>query len=99
MLFVADYGYQAAAYTTLFSYALMAVLAWIINDYWMKHPPLPLLKIILSLIPLVAITIVFYRLGWEKAGMDIGLIAIKLLAMLVFGVILFYDTLKKLFRS
>jgi len=99
MLFVADYGYQAAAYTTLFSYALMAVLAWIINDYWMKHPPLPLLKIILSLIPLVAITIVFYRLGWEKAGMDIGLIVIKLLAMLVFGVILFYDTLKKLFRS
>jgi O-antigen/teichoic acid export membrane protein len=99
MLFVADYGYQAAAYTTLFSYALMAVLAWIINDYWMKQPPLPLLKIILSLIPLVAITIVFYRLGWEKAGMDIGLIVIKLLAMLVFGVILFYDTLKKLFRS
>ena len=99
MLFVKDYGYKAAAYTTLFSYALMAFIAWIINDFWMKFPALPLGKIVLSLLPLFALTFAFYKLGWETLGMNFGLIALKGLLMFVFGIALFYDTLKKLFKS
>jgi O-antigen/teichoic acid export membrane protein len=99
MLFVKDYGYKAAAYTTLFSYALMAFIAWIINDFWMKFPALPLGKIVLSLLPLFALTFAFYKLGWETLGMNFGLIALKGLLMFVIGIALFYDTLKKLFKS
>jgi hypothetical protein len=98
MVFVKDYGYEAAAYTTLFSYALMALLAWIINDFWMKFPALPLGKIILSLLPLFALTFAFYRLGWENLGMNFGLIALKILVMMFFGIILFFETLKKLIK-
>lgn len=99
MLFVKDYGYEAAAYTTLFSYALMAFIAWIINDFWMKFPALPLGKIVLSLLPLFVLTFAFYKLGWETLGMNFGLIAMKVLVMILFGIVLFFDTLKKLLKS
>jgi hypothetical protein len=96
---VKDYGYEAAAYTTLFSYALMAFIAWIINDFWMKFPALPLGKIVLSLLPLFVLTFAFYRLGWENLGMNFGLIALKILVMIFFGIALFFDTIKKLLKS
>jgi O-antigen/teichoic acid export membrane protein len=99
IIFVKDYGYEAAAYTTLFSYALMAFIAWIINDFWMKFPALPLGKIVLSLLPLFVLTFAFYRLGWENLGMNFGLIALKILVMIFFGIALFFDTIKKLLKS
>lgn len=99
MLFVPSYGYEAAAYTTLFSYALMAIIAWLLNDFWMKFPPLPLGKIVLSLLPLFVLTFAFYKLGWETLGMNFGLIAMKVLVMILFGIVLFFDTLKKLLKS
>jgi O-antigen/teichoic acid export membrane protein len=98
MIFVKDYGYEAAAYTTLFSYALMAILAWLINDYWMKFPALPLGKIILSLLPIFVLTFAFYKLGWETLGMNFGLIALKGLVITLFGIILFFETLKKIIK-
>jgi O-antigen/teichoic acid export membrane protein len=98
MLFVKDYGYEASAYTTLFSYALMALMAWIINDFWMKFPALPIGKIILSILPLFALTFAFYKLGWETLGMNFGLIALKILLMMFFGIVLFFDTLRKLIK-
>jgi O-antigen/teichoic acid export membrane protein len=99
MLFVPSYGYEAAAYTTLFSYALMAIIAWLLNDFWMKFPALPLGKIVLSLLPLFVLTFAFYKLGWETLGMNFGLIAMKVLVMILFGIVLFFDTLKKLLKS
>ena len=94
--FVPTYGYQAAAYTTLFSYIIMALLAWLVSDYWLKIPALPLGKIMLTTAPLIFITIGFYILGWQSIGLNWGIISIKILVFGVFGLVLFYSTLRKI---
>lgn len=95
MIYIPVYGYEAAAYTTLVSYAVLAFLAWLLNDFWLKMPALPLLKIVFSLVPLILVSILFYWLGWEKIGMDITVIAIKMLMFCCFGMFLFWELIKR----
>jgi O-antigen/teichoic acid export membrane protein len=95
ILYIPIYGYEAAAYTTLVSYAVLAFLAWLLNDFWLKMPALPLLKIVFSLVPLILVSILFYWLGWEKIGMDITVIAFKMLIFCIFGMFLFWELIKR----
>ncbi len=99
MIFIPHYGYEAAAYTTLFSYTLMASLTWFFNDIWLKQPSLPILRIGISLLPLTFITLLFFWLGWEKIGMDFRIIFIKILMVSIYGLFLYWKLLKKVLKS
>jgi hypothetical protein len=96
MEYIPDYGYKAAAYTTLVSYMVMALLSWLVADFLLKMSPLPLGKILLSLLPLAAITWAFYALGWHSIGMHWGIIGLKMLVFAAFGFLLFFKTIRKI---
>ena len=100
MEFIPLYGYKAAAYTTLFSYLIMALASWIICSFWLKFPKLPLAKIILSTLPILGISLLFYYFKLESVGMSPPIIALKLFIFSLFGFILFYKTIHRiLFRK
>jgi O-antigen/teichoic acid export membrane protein len=90
------YNYQAAAYTTLASYALMAFLAWFVTAIWLKIPSPPIGKQLLPLLPILVITLLYYGLGWQNIGMHWGIIALKLLVVGLFALGLFHKTIKRI---
>ncbi len=96
MKYIPIYGYKAAAYTTLFSYFLMAVISWFVCSFLLKMPKLPLLKIVLSSLPIIMVGLLFYYFKWESKGMDIPIIGMKLLLFTITAIVLFYETINRL---
>ena len=96
MKFIPDFGYKAAAYTTLFSYLLMAIASWAICSFWLKMPKLPIAKIILSTLPILGISVLFYYFKWEGIGMNLPIIIVKLLIFSLVGLSLFYQTIARI---
>lgn len=96
LYFIPIYKYPAAAYTTLASYLIMAILAWFISAKYLKIQTTPISRLLLSLLPLIFITVVYYSLGWQNIGMHWGIIALKLLIAGLFALGLFHKTIKRI---
>jgi O-antigen/teichoic acid export membrane protein len=95
-IYIPKYGYQAAAYTTLFSFICMFFLSWFCSERMSKAPALPAYKIVISLFFFLFIVLVFYLLGWEKLGLDIPVIICKGFVFLSFSFFLFRETIQKI---
>lgn len=90
------YGYEAAAYTTLVSYIVMALASWLLAVYWLKVPPLPVFTMVLQLIPLVLVSIFFYYMGWQNQALNINNIVFKGLLLGIAALMLYINTLKRI---
>ncbi|MFC1504034.1 lipopolysaccharide biosynthesis protein [Spirochaetota bacterium] len=60
VVFIPRYGYFIAAYTTLASYFVMALLIWIINKFYLKIYCTPVLKILNPIFALIPLIIIYY---------------------------------------
>lgn len=60
MLFIARYGYIAAAYTTVIAFALMFVLAWWVAKYHLRQRVTPLSVLWRPLVPFIVSTVLYY---------------------------------------
>ena len=89
--FIPLYGYQAAAYTTLFSYFVMMVLSIFVTSYFLKLPPLPLGRITKYIVLLASVISINYIFGQPNIGLDLGWIVLKLLLFSILGAILFFN--------
>lgn len=87
--YIPVYGYQAAAYTTLVSYLVMAVLSVLITTFWLQIPPLPLPAITAYLLCLAAVVALYYGLGWQHCALCWQTIPLKLLVFGALAVALF----------
>ncbi|MBI4234998.1 polysaccharide biosynthesis C-terminal domain-containing protein [Candidatus Peregrinibacteria bacterium] len=84
-LFIPDFGYIAAAYTTAVSYFAMAVFAFIVSKKVLKIycvPLWPILKILALLVPFVVAYYFVIGLGFWSSFM------LKILAVILAGVLL-----------
>ncbi|WCL82578.1 oligosaccharide flippase family protein [Saprospira sp. CCB-QB6] len=99
LYFIPRQGYQAAAYTTLGSYVIMFLLSWLVCDYWLKAPRLPLAKMLLSLLPVLGITVLYYSLGWDQKALELGTIFPKLLCFALFGALLFGKSIQRMLQK
>lgn len=92
LIFIPRYGYQAAAWTTLASFAFMPLAGWLVCDYFLKIKELPTSRI-LNMLPMTflvfPIAIYFGYLGWHW-----WLVPIKLAMVGGLGLWLFGDKLK-----
>jgi O-antigen/teichoic acid export membrane protein len=58
IIYVPRYGIIAAAYTTLFSFVLMAILSWIINRELLKIESVPIGKMLAIIAPMVFVLVI-----------------------------------------
>jgi O-antigen/teichoic acid export membrane protein len=99
LLLVPQYGYQAAAYTTLASYVVMMILSIFVTTYILKLPPLPLGRI-LKYIVFLAIVIAFnYLLGEPNKGLHIGWMLYKGMLFIILALALFYNKIGLFFNK
>ena len=91
LYFIPIYGYQAAAYTTLFSYFMMMLFSIIVTTYILKLPSLPLGRITKYIVLLASVISINYIFGQPNLGLNFGWIIFKLLLFSIFGCILFYN--------
>ena len=99
LYFIPRQGYQAAAYTTLASYVIMFLLSWLVCDYWLKAPRLPLGKMLLSLLPVLGITVLYYGLGWDQKALELGNMALKLLCFALFAALIFGQSIQRMLQK
>ena len=95
MYFVPFYGFGAAAYTTLASYAFMMSLSWVVNKFILKNPDLPLLHMLKYIVLLFLLLPIYYYL----IDLEMNYILNILLRLTVFGivaVIIFWSKLSTL---
>lgn len=97
-IYIPQYGYIAAAYTTVFSYFLMFLFNWITAKYILKQrtTPLALLwkpMVIFSIFIILIILINYLNLNF------IFIIFIKILMLIVFSISLFYNESKKILSN
>ncbi|UCB45282.1 MAG: oligosaccharide flippase family protein, partial [Spirochaetota bacterium] len=79
-LFIPKYGYIAAAYTTLFSYFLMALFAWIVSKLVLRLHSAPLKIILVPMLLIVPFVAGFYFIE----GMQLALYITLLLKACIF---------------
>jgi len=96
LYYIPLYGYEAAAYTTLISYIVMAFVSWILAVYWLKIPPLPIFSMLLQLIPLALVSFLFYYMHWQDQALNIFNIFIKGLLLAGIALILYIGTIKRI---
>jgi len=58
LLLIPKYGYIAAAYTTLASFILMALLSWVVNSCVVKLYSVPISKILFELSPVILLVFI-----------------------------------------
>jgi len=88
-MFIPRYGYIACAYTTLASYFIMALLAWIVSKYLLKLYSTPLQIIAIPLISVIPFITGFYFIENLEITFFYKIIQKALLLSLT-GLILFY---------
>ncbi len=83
MYFVPLYGWQAAAYTTLASYAFMMVLSWIVNKFILKNPDLPMFQ----MLKYVALLFLLLPIYYYVIDIEMNYFLNILLRLVVFGIV------------
>ncbi len=99
MYFIPLYGYQAAAYTTLFSYIIMMFLSVITTTYILKLPTLPLGNILKYIAFLAIMVTLNYTFGRPNEGLHFGWILYKMCLFGLLGVALFYNKIGLIFNK
>lgn len=97
-IYIPDYGYVAAAYTTLVAYIAMAAVAVLVTTYWLRLPALPLAAIGLYGIFSGAVIAVYYLLNLHLQALQWGALLIKLGLFALTAVVLFWGLLRRLIR-
>lgn len=97
--FIKQYGFGAAAYTTLASYILMMVLSLGVTTYILKLPPLPIGRILKYIVLLGAVLLIYYQWGQPYVGLDPLQIVFKGALWVALGVALFYNKIGLLLRG
>lgn len=88
-VFIPRYGYVAAAYTTLLSYFIMAVLAWVINRYVLRMYSTPLKIVVVPLVSIIPFIALFYAV--EKSGLTVYItLGIKTVLLVVWVFIMLF---------
>ncbi len=80
-IYIPKFGYEAAAYTTLISYALMFLMGWLVIVKVMKMPPPPLGDILLKITVVGMILIINYLLNQAELAYALTF----LFKILIFG--------------
>lgn len=89
------FGQLGAAISFVMSYIIMALLAWVINTYFVKLHATPLKRLLLPLIITAPFYIgLYFILGFESV---FGAILIKVLFFCVFTVIIFWTDKREIF--
>ncbi|NNE28126.1 MAG: oligosaccharide flippase family protein [Saprospiraceae bacterium] len=97
-IYIPQFGYEAAAYTTAVSYFFMMVLAWIVTSMVLKLPPFPMGRIsVLVFWLIVALAINFLFIPQQSLNLGILLIKIVLFVFLCLGV--YFQNFKGLIGS
>lgn len=96
-IYIPKYGYIAAAYTTVVSYFIMFILAWIVAKFILKQRVTPLWMIWKPTLIMFGFIAAAYFLG------DLGLnnilfIFIKLMLLALFSIIVFYREISAVLR-
>lgn len=78
------YGYKAAAYTTLISYFLMAILAWACSRFYVKSHSTSLIFVLKKTYLIVPLLAIFYFLKFVELSFILELI-VKILLFIAFG--------------
>ena len=89
--FIPEYGYQAAAYTTLVSYLLMMLLSIAVTTYILKLPPPPMGEILKYLVFWAVVVALQYRFGAPEVGLDWRWMLFKGGLFVLLAVLLFYN--------
>ncbi|MHB1126561.1 MAG: oligosaccharide flippase family protein [Bacillota bacterium] len=97
LIFIPKYGYKAGAYTTLISYVIMAILAWLVTSRILKLSPTPLKIIVKPLIILIIVIIPFYNFILRLNNLWLAFI-IKIILIFTLGFILFFKY-KEVFKK
>ena len=95
-IFIPQYGYIAAAYTTAISYFILFLINWFITNLILKLKTTPLLIIWKPTILFFLILFVFPVFTMQISNFLL-LIIIKIIIISLFGFLLFHRELKKLF--
>jgi len=92
-IFIPKYGYIAAAYTTLISYFVMFVMAWIVSKYVLKQRITPLWIIWKPTLIMFSFIACAYLLG----NLDLNIIlfiVIKIILLALFSFIVFHKEIR-----
>lgn len=97
-LFIPRYGYVAAAYTTLVSYFVLFLNAWVAARMVFRERITPLWMIWES----TAAMFLFIALGYVVSGLDLSLVVfwiIKIAILIVFGIAVFWREIRFLYQK
>ena len=92
-IFIPKYGYIAAAYTTVASYFIMFLLAWIVDKVVLKQRVTPLWMIWKPTLIMFSFIAFVYFLNMLSLGAILFFI-IKLMVLALFGIVVFYKEIK-----
>jgi O-antigen/teichoic acid export membrane protein len=92
-LFIPKYGYIAAAYTTLVSYFLMAILAWIVSKLVLKMHSVPLKIILIPILMIVPFIAGYYVIEAMQPALYINIL-IKACMLFVASFVLIFKYIK-----
>jgi O-antigen/teichoic acid export membrane protein len=97
-ILIPQYGYIAAAYTTVFSYFLLFFLSWFVSKFILKQTTTPLWKIWKPVTLLFCYLVVYFVLTQNIIDL-ILLFVVKFILLALFGFSVFYREIKILMFS
>jgi O-antigen/teichoic acid export membrane protein len=93
VIFIPSYGYIAAAYTTVASYFIMFLMAWIVSKIVLKQRVTPLWLIWKPTLIMFCFIVFVYYLNMLSLNAALFFV-IKLMVLALFGLIVFYKEIK-----
>ena len=93
VIFIPTYGYIAAAYTTVASYFIMFLMAWIVSKIVLKQRVTPLWLIWKPTLIMFCFIVFVYYLNMLSLNAALFFV-IKLMVLALFGLIVFYKEIK-----
>ncbi|HOI76293.1 MAG TPA: oligosaccharide flippase family protein [Methanofastidiosum sp.] len=97
-IYIPQYGYVAAAYTTVISYFLMFLFNWVISKYILKQKTIPLWLLWKPFILLTLFMIIIFGISYLDLSYFITII-IKVTFLIIYSVALIYPEIKHILPS
>ncbi|HQF89387.1 MAG TPA: oligosaccharide flippase family protein [Methanofastidiosum sp.] len=97
-IYISQYGYVAAAYTTAISYFFMFLFNWITAKYILKQRTTPLWLLWKSIVILSIAIIIMFLFSYLNFNFVL-LFLCKLLLLIVFSISLFFSESKKIYSN
>jgi len=98
LIYIPQYGYVAAAYTTVVSYFFMFLFNWIIAKGILKQRTVPLLLLWKPVLILSIFMSIFYLISYLNNNF-ILIILVKIVLLIIFSISLFFSESKKIFLN